>query len=209
MLQAHRPDLCRCKKWKVEGGSWVGSWSTVKKLIVETKYNPNISGGGQLFSVFNGISSEAENPIESWIQTEYADYLSENESTYTIDVSGKYSQGGIISKHAISLEFICDKYSGINSIAEVKIAVQCDFKLQGAAIFYKWMLIDFSKLSTISALPSWNINIEKAIMHAPMPTTDSFLNNLIERLISAVTIKKTPNNKMSKYQNPIKIPHSL
>ena len=80
----------------------------------ETKYNPNVSGGGQLFSVFNGISSKAENPDESWTQIEYADYLSENESTYVIDVSGKYSQGGIISKHIVSLEFNCDETGGIS-----------------------------------------------------------------------------------------------
>lgn len=69
------------------------------------------------------------------------------------------------------------------------------------------MLRDLSKLSTISALPSWNINIDKAIMQAPITNTENFINIFIERLISAVTINKIPIKQISKYQNPITIPH--
>lgn len=80
----------------------------------DTKYNPNVPGGGQLFSTFNGITSEAENANGSWIQIGYNASLMDNKSTYVIDVSGKHSQSGIISTHTMSLKFNCDKYGGIS-----------------------------------------------------------------------------------------------
>ena len=65
---------------------------------------------------------------------------------------------------------------------------------------------DFNNLSTISALPSWNINSEKATMQIPIIKMLSFLNIGLVRFISALTIKKMPINKNKKYQKPIIIP---
>ena len=66
------------------------------------------------------------------------------------------------------------------------------------------ILKDFNKLSTISALPSWNINKENAIIQVPKNNIVNLLNVFIERFISAITIKKMPINNIRKYQNPIK-----
>lgn len=80
----------------------------------DTQLNENTSKGRQLFSVFNGISSEAENSDGSWTQIGYTNSLMENGSIYVIDVSGNYSQNGILSTHNISLEFDCNKNGGIS-----------------------------------------------------------------------------------------------
>ena len=80
----------------------------------DTQLSENTSKGRQLFSVFNGISSEAENSDGSWTQIGYTNSLMENGSLYVIDVSGNYSQNGILSIHNISLEFDCNKNGGIS-----------------------------------------------------------------------------------------------
>lgn len=80
----------------------------------DTQLNENTPKGRQLFSVFNGISSETENSDGSWTQIGYTDSLMENGSIYVIDVSGKYSLNGILSTHSISLEFDCNKNGGIS-----------------------------------------------------------------------------------------------
>ena len=64
------------------------------------------------------------------------------------------------------------------------------------------MLKDFNKSSTISALPSWNINKENTIIQVPINNIVDFLNVFIERFISAIIIKKMPENNIRKYQNP-------
>ncbi len=79
-----------------------------------TQLNSAIPGGRQEFSVFDGISSEVADVDGSWIQLGYNDTLIDDRSTYVIDVAGKYSQSGIISTHAISLKFNCNKNGGIN-----------------------------------------------------------------------------------------------
>lgn len=71
-------------------------------------------------------------------------------------------------------------------------------------VIYKLILRDFNKLSTISALPSWNINTEKAIIQVPNNNIVNFFNVFIERFISAIIINKMPINNTRKYQNPIK-----
>ncbi len=70
--------------------------------------------GRQVFSVFHSISSEAANGDGSWTQVGYSDFLIDSVTTYVIEVAGQYSQSGIISTHAMALEFYCDKYGGIS-----------------------------------------------------------------------------------------------
>ena len=80
----------------------------------ETQLNSNTPEGRQLFSAFNGISSEAENTDGSWTQVGYNDFLIDDGVTYVIHVGGKYSQSGIISSHAIELKFNCNENGGIS-----------------------------------------------------------------------------------------------
>lgn len=80
----------------------------------DTQLNENTSKGRQLFSVFNGISSEAENSDGSWTQVGYTNSLLENGTLYVIEVTGKYSLNGILSTHNISLEFDCNKNGGVS-----------------------------------------------------------------------------------------------
>ena len=92
--------------------------SKEEKIIFEgsfdTQLNSGIPGGRQEFSVFDGISSEAENADGSWEQFGSLALLKDDGVTYVIEVSGKYSQGGIISTHTMALKFNCDKYGGIS-----------------------------------------------------------------------------------------------
>ncbi len=76
--------------------------------------NENTSNGRQLFSVFNGISSEAVDANGSWTQLGYEESLIEGKTVYKIAVGGNYSQSGIISSHIIEMEFHCDIYGGIS-----------------------------------------------------------------------------------------------
>lgn len=80
----------------------------------DTQLNENTSKGRQLFSVFNGISSEAAGANGSWTQLGYEESLIEGSTVYKIAVGGKYSQSGIISSHIIEMEFDCDIYGGIS-----------------------------------------------------------------------------------------------
>lgn len=80
----------------------------------DTQLNENTSKGRQLFSVFNGISSEAEDDNGSWTQLGYDESLVDSATVYDIAVGGKYSQSGIISSHIIELEFHCNKNGGIS-----------------------------------------------------------------------------------------------
>lgn len=80
----------------------------------DTQLNSNTPEGRQLFSVFNSISSEAENADGSWTQLGYDDLLVEDGTVYNIFVGGKYTQRGIISAHAFALKFNCDKNGGIS-----------------------------------------------------------------------------------------------
>lgn len=80
----------------------------------DTQLNENTPKGRQLFSVFNGVSSEAEGSNVIWNQYGKVVLLKDNGATYLIEVSGDYSQYGIISTHTIPLEFDCDKNGGIS-----------------------------------------------------------------------------------------------
>lgn len=80
----------------------------------ETKHTSSTPGGRQLFSVFNSISSESADADGSWEQFGNLALLKDDGITYVIEVSGKYSQGGIISKHTMALKFNCDKNGGIS-----------------------------------------------------------------------------------------------
>ena len=80
----------------------------------DTKHTTDIPGGGQIFEVFNSISSEAENDDGSWTQLGYDDSLVDGDTVYNIIVGGKYSQSGIISSHNIEIEFHCDENGGIS-----------------------------------------------------------------------------------------------
>lgn len=80
----------------------------------DTQLNENTPKGRQLFSVFNGVSSEAEGSNVKWNQYGNVVLLKDNGATYLIEVSGNYSQYGIISTHTIPLEFDCDKNGGIS-----------------------------------------------------------------------------------------------
>ena len=80
----------------------------------DTQLNENTSKGRQLFSVFNGISSQAEDSTGNWHQYGNVALLKDDGATYFIEVSGNYSQDGIISTHTISLEFDCNKNGGIS-----------------------------------------------------------------------------------------------
>lgn len=80
----------------------------------DTQLNENTSKGRQLFSVFNGISSEAEDSTGNWNQYGNVALLKDDGATYFIEVSGNYSQDGIISTHTIPLEFDCNKNGGIS-----------------------------------------------------------------------------------------------
>lgn len=80
----------------------------------DTQLNENTPKGRQLFSVFNSISSEAENTDESWTQLGYDESLVDGGTVYNIIVGGKYSQSGIISLHNIEIEFHCNKNGGIS-----------------------------------------------------------------------------------------------
>lgn len=79
-----------------------------------TQLNENTQKGRQLFSIFNGISSEAEDSNINWNQYGNVALLKDDGATYLIEVSGNYSQYGIISTHTIPLEFDCDKNGGIS-----------------------------------------------------------------------------------------------
>lgn len=80
----------------------------------DTQLNENTPKGRQLFSIFNGISSEAEDSNIKWNQYGNVALLKDEGATYLIEVSGNYSQYGIISTHTIPLEFDCDKNGGIS-----------------------------------------------------------------------------------------------
>lgn len=78
----------------------------------ETQLNINQPDGRQLFSAFNSISSKSVDG--SWTQLGYNAVLINNQTTYVIEVGGKYSQSGLISTHTMSLEFNCNKNGGIS-----------------------------------------------------------------------------------------------
>ncbi|UED78449.1 hypothetical protein FH508_0013355 [Lysinibacillus sp. CD3-6] len=80
----------------------------------DTQLNENTSKGRQLFSIFNGISSEAVDANGSWTQLGYEESLIEGKTVYKIAVGGNYSQSGIISSHIIEMEFHCDINGGIS-----------------------------------------------------------------------------------------------
>ena len=80
----------------------------------DTQLNENTPKGRQLFSVFNGISSQAEDSTGNWNQYGNVTLLKDDGATYLIEVSGNYSQDGIISTHTIPLEFDCNKNGGIS-----------------------------------------------------------------------------------------------
>ncbi|ATP40375.1 hypothetical protein CSE16_10130 [Solibacillus sp. R5-41] len=92
--------------------------SKVANIIFEgsfdTQLNSNTPEGIQLFSAFNGISSEAENADGNWTQFGNVALLKDGGVTYVIEVSGKYSQSGIISTHTMALKFNCNKYGAIS-----------------------------------------------------------------------------------------------
>lgn len=79
----------------------------------ETQLNSNISGGRQLFSAFNGISSTAD-ANENWTQLGYNELLIEGATVYNIAVGGKYMKNGIISSHIIEMDFHCNENGGIS-----------------------------------------------------------------------------------------------
>ena len=79
-----------------------------------TQLNENTPKGRQLFSVFNGITSEASDTNGSWIQLGYTDLKTNDGIIYPISVGGKYSQSGIISSHNIEMEFHCNENGGIS-----------------------------------------------------------------------------------------------
>lgn len=79
-----------------------------------TQHTFDIPGGGQIFSVFNGISSEAENADGSWTQLGYDYSLINGDTVYNVIVGGKYSQSGIVSSHNIEMEFHCNQNGGIS-----------------------------------------------------------------------------------------------
>ena len=78
-----------------------------------TQLNENTPKGRQLFSVFNGITSEAADANGSWLQLGYDESLIGGDTVYRIAVGGKYSQSGIISSHIIEMEFHCNENGGI------------------------------------------------------------------------------------------------
>lgn len=80
----------------------------------DTHHTFNIPGGGQIFSVFNGISLEAGGSHGNWNQYSNVALLKDDGATYLIEVSGNYSQNGITSTYTISLAFNCDKNGGIS-----------------------------------------------------------------------------------------------
>lgn len=80
----------------------------------DTQHTFNIPGGGQIFSVYNGISSAAVESHGNWNQFGNVALLKDDGATYLVEVSGNYSQDGIISTHTISLAFDCDKTGGIS-----------------------------------------------------------------------------------------------
>ena len=92
--------------------------STEANIIFEGSFNTqhtfDIPGGGQIFSAFNGITSEATDASGSWTQLGYTDLQTNDGIIYPIIVGGKYSQSGIISSHNIEIEFHCDKNGGIS-----------------------------------------------------------------------------------------------
>lgn len=79
-----------------------------------TQLNENTPKGRQLFSAFNGITSEAADTSGSWLQLGYDESLIGGDTIYKIAVGGKYSQSGIISSHAIEMEFHCNENGGIS-----------------------------------------------------------------------------------------------
>jgi len=79
-----------------------------------TQLNENTPKGRQLFSVFNGITSEAADTNGSWLQLGYDESLIGGDTVYKIAVGGKYSQSGIISSHIIEMEFHCNENGGIS-----------------------------------------------------------------------------------------------
>lgn len=94
----------------------IGSKETniIFKGSFDTQLNENTPKGRQLFSAFNGISSQAADANGSWTQLGYDESLVDNETTYVIEVAGKYSQSGIISTHTMALDFYCNKNGGIS-----------------------------------------------------------------------------------------------
>jgi|GEM_PF-644269 len=74
----------------------------------DTQLNTNTPGGRQLFSAFHSISSEAANVDGSWTQLGYEGSLMDGGVNYVIDIGGKFSQGGIISSHIVTLKFNCN-----------------------------------------------------------------------------------------------------
>ncbi|WP_391375243.1 hypothetical protein [Lysinibacillus sp. KU-BSD001] len=80
----------------------------------DTQLNENTPKGRQLFSVFNGISSEAADANGSWTQLDYDESLVDGATVYNIAVGGKYSQSGIISSHIIEMEFHCNENGAIS-----------------------------------------------------------------------------------------------
>lgn len=86
----------------------------ISKGSFDTQLNTNTPGGRQLFSAFHSISSEAANADGSWTQLGYEGSLMDGGVNYVIDVGGKFSQGGIISSHIVTLNFNCNIYGGIS-----------------------------------------------------------------------------------------------
>ena len=80
----------------------------------DTQLNENTPKGRQLFSVFNGISSEVVDTNGSWTQLDYDESLVDGATVYNIAVGGKYSKSGIISSHIIEMEFHCNENGGIS-----------------------------------------------------------------------------------------------
>lgn len=80
----------------------------------DTQLNANTSKGRQVFSAFHSISSEAADGDGSWTQLVYNEFLTDNGTTYVINVGGQFSQLGIISTHTMALKFNCDENGGIS-----------------------------------------------------------------------------------------------
>lgn len=57
----------------------------------DTQHTFNIPGGGQIFSVFNGISSETGGSHGNWNQYSNVALLKNDGATFFIEVSGNYS----------------------------------------------------------------------------------------------------------------------
>lgn len=80
----------------------------------DTQLNENTPKGRQLFSAFNGITSEAADTNGSWLQLGYDESLIGGDTVYKVTVGGKYSQNGIISSHHIEMDFHCNENGGIS-----------------------------------------------------------------------------------------------